>query len=208
MKNVSTSFSPSIKLFKCINIWYLICLKKEQKFSLVQMVLRQMWAAPRNGSWGCGRCRGVAGPSSWEEFTQAGELVLRGARALLHLSHSSLDTLCNSQWRCFPWCVGGEMFWWKARTYLPFYETGTKRNKFRSLSWHQSHQLHWQEIPTSELQPGSPHLIYCVSGTARAWFLSKSNTKSVILPQCLERATSAIHLSLFSFSYRQHVSEV
>lgn len=55
------------------------------------------------------------------------------------------------------------------------------------------------------MQPGSPQVMNCMSGTARAWFLPKSSTKAVTLPRCLERATSAIHLSLFSLSYRQHI---
>lgn len=160
------------------------------------MVSRQMWAVPGNGSWGCGRCRGVAGINPGRGTWTQG---LFCTSPIHHWTHSAIH-----EWRCFPWCVSEELFWWKARTRLSFYETGTKRNKFCSLSWHQSHQLLWQEIPTRELQPGFPHLIYCLFGTAQVWLLPKSNTKAVIPPQFLERATSAIHLSLFSLSYRQH----
>jgi len=70
--------------------------EKEQRFHLAQMLSRQIWLAPRNYSSECGRCRWVADRLSWEELTQAGELVLMGSHVLLHLSHLSLDTLCNS----------------------------------------------------------------------------------------------------------------
>lgn len=129
-----------------------MCLKKEQRFKLgsnavetnvssLKQWLVRLWEMQRSG----------------RSLIRQG-ILYSGGHGLFCTSHVPHGThFAIHEWRCFPWCVSEELFWWKARTHLSFYETGTKRNKFHSLSWH--HQLHWQEIPIGELQPGSPHAL-------------------------------------------------
>lgn len=129
--------------------------EKNQRFILAEMLLRQIKLASRNYSAEGGRCRKVANCLSWEELTQAGELGLLRSPVLLHLSHLSLDTLCNMWVEIFTLMCQQENNLVKSQTMLVFLWNWHKANKFCSLSWQESHQLSWQEIPTNGLQPQS-----------------------------------------------------